>query len=96
MIKEWERQVRYVGKMTILFNTKETVYVNDGNNIVIVHRWFDKGRYVKHWKPFITRMKSGKFDTAYDVLKCARHYELSCQGATKMPAINGAKIIEEK
>lgn len=98
MIRKWERQVRYVGRLTILFNTKETVYVTDGRNIVVVHRWFDRGqgRYTKHWKPFVTIMKNTDIETTYDALRYARRYELSYQGATKMPSVEGATIIKKE
>lgn len=88
----FERGVREIGGMVILFQSKEAVYIKlPSSSVVIIHRWGDrsKGRYKEAWKPFTNYLKFTKrIDSIYDIIGMANKYELGFISSTRpMPEI---------
>lgn len=87
----YEQGIRYIEDMTILFYSKESVYIQLKNQtVVVVHRWGDmrKGLYAKTWKPFLEKLKrSSKLGGIYGIIRLANEYELGVICTGKMPEI---------
>ena len=97
--KDYQRQVRYVNGMTILFYSKESIYVMKGINKIICNRWFNKskGSYKSSWFPFQRYMKDKNIQSISEVIKVANAMEVNVQGCSrKFPEIDENVIVIKK
>lgn len=93
--RTYKPSVRVVNNMTIYFASREAVYIEMPNKmVVVIHRW-GSGRkgYTKQWKPFIERLKRHKIGDIYDIVKFANRYDLGFITSNRpMPEIPSGTI----
>ena len=80
-----KQYVRQLGTMTIVFWSKDTVYVVDGTEKIVINRWFDTRRVYRQWKMMCDSLKRRNHLTMQDVRELATHHGFQMSGFTKLP-----------
>lgn len=92
--REPKRVYRKVAGLTILFHDRDSIYVTDGAEIRIYHRWFyhPKGSY-KAWSQFVVYLKQVKHPTMIKIAETALLKDISSTTGWHMPDLNGATML---
>lgn len=98
---DFQKQVRYVNGITILFYSKESIYAQKGINKIVCNRWLNtyKGSYKNSWSPFQSALKKSKhIESLSDIILLAKKYDVNVMGTSRsIPAIDDStKIINER
>lgn len=87
--KQFERKVREINGLTIVFWEKDTIYIKDEKypTPIIANRWYaPKGFYGKCWNPFQTELKNREdLNDIFDIISVANTYDIGIITANKMP-----------
>lgn len=87
--KQFERKVRVINGLTIVFWEKDSIYIKDNKyqSPIIANRWYaPKGFYAKCWNPFQTELKNREdLNDIFDIISIANTYDISIVTANKMP-----------
>lgn len=87
--KQFERKVRTINGLTIVFWEKDTIYIKDNKyqSPIIANRWYaPKGFYASCWNPFQTELKNrDDLDDIFDIIRIANYYDISIITAKQIP-----------
>lgn len=77
--------IRVVGSLTIVFWAKDTIYVTDGSQKIVINRWFDTRRAYREWKNMCDSLKRRNELTMQDVRRLTIKHGFQMSGFTKLP-----------
>ena len=97
--EEYEQSVRYKNGLTILFYSKESVYIRDKYNKIICNRWDAKyrGFYKGNWSPFIVYLKTKNVGSIMEIMEKALSLEINVKACVgKFPDTDNIKVLKER
>lgn len=97
--EKYEQRVRYINGLTILFRTKQSIYITDGKVAIVLERWFEGNNFYKEvWKNLVYTLTYNKsMATVYDVWSIAMRYEVQAHQTFHFPDIpEGIREIKEE
>ena len=87
--------IRKVDRLEIVFLNRETIYVSDGLNWHIFHRWFaPRGSYTGGWSQFRHALLYRKSLNITDCYRLASMAEIQSQIARKGPDLSNINTKE--
>lgn len=88
--------VREIGPLTIVFNSPQTIYIQDAQSgcKLVFHRWFaPRGDYATNWKPFRKKLMEYKRISFNRCLALADKHGVKVISAARLPDLKGKKVI---
>lgn len=87
--------VRRLDRITIIFWSKESIYVyeNGADAGVIFNRWFTQRRSYEYWRDFRRKMLRYKNLSVVQCCEIAATYDISVVSTRRKLSLSGRKII---
>lgn len=88
--------IRKVGDLTIVFYSKDSIYVKDAiHGWTVFHRWFaPRGSYTRGWKQFRNLLLYVKHIDYNHCYRLAFRWDIQSRANVKGPNLSNLKIVE--
>lgn len=97
LFRHSKKCVRKVNGITIIFWSKDTIYVIGEQERFLITRWFETYGTYPEWRNMVLSLKRRNTLTMEETKKIARHYGFGMNAVLgQVPNIDGLEIVKEK
>lgn len=94
-LREFHRCKRTIERLTIVFDKKDTIYLIEGINKAIIHRWWSKRYNYSEWSKMAEAFKTRKHLNYYEASRMAIHYGFCLSYARELPNLEEIETMKE-